>query len=338
MMRKWKKSSTVFLLSILLVCGGGNAQNAVAEVSDKEEVTEQVMEEAPQTETEANKKEAVTFTDDLGREVTVKDPKRVACLIGSFADVYLLAGGEVVATANDAWETLQLDLGEDVVNLGSIIEPDIEKLLAAEPDFVIASTNTDSNLEMEELLTSAGITVAYFDVTNFEDYLHMLEICTEITNRPDLYEENGLKVQEQIEKVKQRVDETVHPKVLFLRASVNNIKAKGSEDSVGSEILKDLGCINIADEEGSLLDDLSMEAIIEKDPDYIFVTVQGYDEDAVMQKVEETLTSNPAWASLRAVSEGKYYVVDKRLYNLKPNEKWGEAYEKMADILYSEEK
>ena len=123
-------------------------------------------------------------------------------------------------------------------------------------------------------------------------------------------------------------------KILFLRASTNSIKAKGSEDSVGSEILKDLGCMNIADEDDSLLDDLSMEAIIAADPDYIFVTVQGYDEDAVMQKVEETLTSNPAWASLRAVSEGNYYVVDKRLYNLKPNEKWGEAYEKMADILY----
>lgn len=328
--KKWLANGVTGILSIMLLCGCGNAKNTTADVpGEKEEVTEQV------TEQETEKlSEAVTFTDDLGREVTVKNPQRVACLIGSFADVWMLAGGDLVAAANDSWETLQLDLSDDVVNLGSIMEPDVEQLIAAEPDFVIASTNTDADVEMEELLTQAGITVAYFDVNNFEDYLHMLDICTQITNRPDLYEQNGLAVQAQIDEVKQRVDENVQPKILFLRASTNNIKAKGSEDSVGSEILKDLGCVNIADEDGSLLDDLSMEAIVAADPDYIFVTVQGYDEEAVMQKVEETLTSNPAWSSLRAVSEGNYYVVDKRLYNLKPNEKWGEAYKQMADILY----
>ena len=32
-----------------------------------------------------------TFTDDLGRAVTVDSPERVACLLGSFADVWVLA-------------------------------------------------------------------------------------------------------------------------------------------------------------------------------------------------------------------------------------------------------
>ena len=128
-----------------------------------------------------------TFTDDLGREVTVKSADRVATLIGSFTDVWMLAGGNVVAAANDSWESLGLDLDESVVNLGSILEPDVEQLIAAEPDFVIASANTDADVAMEETLTQAGITVAYFDVANFEDYLNMLSICTQITGRDDLY-------------------------------------------------------------------------------------------------------------------------------------------------------
>ena len=37
----------------------------------------------------------VTFTDDLGRQVTVPAaPQRAAALIGSFADVWCLAGGQ----------------------------------------------------------------------------------------------------------------------------------------------------------------------------------------------------------------------------------------------------
>lgn len=49
---------------------------------------------------------AFGFTDDLGRSVTVNEaPQRVAALIGSFADVWCLAGGRdtLVAAADDAW-------------------------------------------------------------------------------------------------------------------------------------------------------------------------------------------------------------------------------------------
>ncbi len=283
---------------------------------------------------DGNQEEGVfSFTDDLGREVIVREPERVATLIGSFTDIWLLSGGEVTAAANDSWESLQLPLGEDVVNLGSIQEPDIEKLIASQPDLILASVNTDADLEMEEILMQAGIPTAYFAVSNFDEYLHMLDICTQITGRRDLYEQNGLKVQEQIDKTRERIDGR-EPKVLFLRASSSSVKAKGSEGNVCGEMLSDLGCVNIADSNHGLLDDLSMEAIIAEDPEYIFVTIQGNNQEAAMQNVEEMLLSNPAWSALSAVKEGNYYLLDKRLYNLKPNAKWGDAYEGLADILY----
>lgn len=293
----------------------------------------QINEKNPDTKALVQAAGEVTFQDDLGREVTVNSPEKVAVLIGSFADVWMLAGGQVSATVDDAWESLELNLGEDVVNLGSLLEPDVEQLIASKPDFVIASTNTDADLELEDTLTKIGIPVAYFDVSNFDDYLHMLKICTDITGRSDLYEENGRKVQEEITKLKERADGTA-PAVLLLRASSTGVKAKGSDGTVCGEMLADLGCVNIADRDDSLLDDLSMEAIIEKNPDYIFVTSHGNDMEAAMKNVEELLTANPAWASLTAVKEEHYYVLDKRLFNLKPNARWGEAYKQLADILY----
>ncbi|MGN0143089.1 MAG: ABC transporter substrate-binding protein [Roseburia sp.] len=297
--------------------------------------TEIQTETGIQTEIQA-KTEAVTFTDDLGREVTVESAERTAALIGSFADIWLLSGGELVAAANDSWESLGLNLGEDVANLGSILEPDIEKLIAAQPDLVLASVNTDADVEMEELLTQAGITVAYFDVSDFEDYLRMLDICTQITGRRDLYETNGTAVQEQIAKTLERVDGSA-PTVLFLRASSSSVKAKGSDGNVCGEMLADLGCVNIADQDAGLLDDLSMEAIIAADPEYIFVTTQGNDTEAAMQNVEDMLVSNPAWSALSAIQNDRYYLLEKRLFNLKPNARWAEAYEQLADILYPAE-
>ena len=145
-------------------------------------------------------------------------------------------------------------------------------------------------------------------------------------------DENGL---DKVEAMKQRADGS-NPTVLFLRAASSNVKAKGSDGNVCGEMLADLGCVNIADSDESLLDDLSMEAIIAADPQYIFVTIQGNDSDAAMKNVEDLLTSNPAWASLTAVKNDHYYILDKRLFNLKPNAKWGEAYKQLADILYPE--
>lgn len=297
-------------------CGTGKAEEALAENG-----------------MEAEEAHTVSFVDDLGREVTVASHERVATLIGSFTDIWLLAGGNVVAAANDSWESLDLDLDDTVVNLGSILEPDIEQLIAAQPDFVIASANTDADVQMEELLTQAGITVAYFAVSDFDEYLHMLDICTDITGRKDLYEQNGLKVKEKIEEVVKRADGSA-PKVLFLRASSGSVKAKGSTGNVCGEMLAKLGCVNIADSDESLLEDLSMEAIIVADPEYIFVTTQGNDTETALNNVEKLLLSNPAWTSLSAVKADKYYVLDKRLFNLKPNARWGEAYEILADILY----
>ena len=142
-----------------------------------------------------------TFTDDLGRTVTVQDHTRVAALLGSFAQIWILSGGDVCATADDAWDDLNLDLSETTVNLGNTKELSLEKLLASQPDLILASANTRQQLEWKETLEATGIPVAYFEVSDFDDYLRMLEICTAITGREDLYRQHGLDVQTQIDTV-----------------------------------------------------------------------------------------------------------------------------------------
>ena len=122
--------------------------------------------------------------------------------------------------------------------------------------------------------------------------------------------------------------------MLYLRASGSSVKAKGGEGTVLGNMLTDLGCVNIADSDTSLLEDLSIERIIADDPERIFIVLQGNDEEKVLARLAAELTDNPAWAGLTAVQEGKLYFMDQKLYNLKPNDRWGEAYEGLADILF----
>ena len=284
--------------------------------------------------------DAVTFTDALERTVSVKkNPERVAALLGSFADVWTLAGGTLCAAADDAWGDFGLEL-DGAVNIGGAHSPSLELLLSANPDFVLASASTASNVEMREALEAAGITVAYFDVDHFGDYLEMLDICTEITGRKDLYDQNGLQLQTRIEEIKGQYAALPIPEgertVLLIRASASTIKAKGSQGTILGEMLADMGCVNIADSDETLLDNLSVEAVLRAEPYRIFVVTMGSDTEGAMAALEAMIQENPAWSSLGAIREGRIYQMDKALFNLKPNDRWAEAYEKLYETLTKE--
>ena len=322
------KRKLLLLLTAVLLCTGC-----------QKEVKEPVVEQEIATEQLEN--QGYTFTDALGREVTVRNPERVAALLGSYADIWYLAGGEVIASADDAWDDFELPLPEDAVNLGMTKELSLEKLFEANPDFVLASSNTKGNVEWLETLESAGITVAYFEVNDFSDYLNFLKICTDITGRSDLYEKNGLAIAEKIEEVVAHSEERIAqngeaPTILSLRASSTFIRAKNSKDNVLGEMLASLGCVNIADNEESLLENLSIEQIILQDPDYIFFIQQGDNEEGTKENIKSFIAENPAWSELTAVKEGRVYLLEKELYALKPNDRWAEALENLERILTDE--
>ena len=283
------------------------------------------------------KKGGLVFTDDLGRTVTVEKAERTAVLIGSFAQIWTLGGGKVVASPDDAWNDLDVDLDEDCINLGKINALSMEKLIASNPDFVLASPNIRQDVSWWDTLDKMGIPVAYFEVFDFNDYLNLFGIVTDITGRKDLYEKYGSDVKSEVDEILSEI-RTDSPKVLCLLASTQYLKAKNSSSSVMGCMLRDLGCINIADSESSLLENLSIEYILQENPDYIFITQRGDDMEGMMEFVETYFVDHPLWNELDAVKEGRVYFMEKELYNLKPNHRWGEAYRKLQEILLYEEK
>lgn len=326
-------------LALCLALLAGCAPAAVPETTPTAPETADMAPETTETVPEAPA--PVTFTDDLGRSVTVENPKRVAALLGSFAQVWYLAGGTVCASADDAWEDFGLPMEDGAVNLGMTKDLSLEKLLGAEPDFIIASANTSQHRQWLETLEATGIPTAYFDVTDFDDYLRMLKISTDITGRQDLYQEKGLAVQEKIDAVlahsAQRMEGGDGPTVLSLRASATYIRAKNSQGNVLGQMLAALGCRNIADSDDTLLEDLSIEHILMADPEFIFFVPSGDDTAGMEENINRFFAENPAWQQLTAVKEGRVYTLEKELYNLKPNDRWGEAYEKLETILSGEQ-
>ncbi len=275
-----------------------------------------------------------TLTDSLGNTVELEQPpKRVAALLGSYAETWLLAGGEVVAVTQDAYDERGLELPEDTVNLGANQQPDLEALFAAEPDLVLLTPDLDGQMGLRDSLEAAGIPAAWFKVETFDDYLNMLKICTDLTGRSDLYQKNGLDIQSEIDAAIASVPEGEAPTVLLLRAYSSGVRAKNS-DNIAGAILKDLGAANIADSDSGLLEDLQMESILAADPEFIFVTTMGASQEAALESLDELLHSDPAWQTLTAVKEDRVEVLPKDLFHYKPNARWGESYQMLAELMY----
>lgn len=313
-----KQLNQIFLILCLLIPMTGCAQNAASTSSAA-----------------ADTKNTISFQDDLGHTFQIAKPLRVAVTMGSFADIWCLAGGkeELVAACSDAFTDFDLELSDSVADLGAIKEPSTETLIASRPDLVLASSNLSPDLKMEQPLTAAGIPVAYFDASTFDSYLNLLKICTDLTGESDRYVTYGTSVKQQIDDAKSCVNGS-NPSVLFVRVTGSTCTVKNSQGTVLGEMLEDLGCHNIADSDTSLLENLSMEAIVASDPAFIFTVIAGTDTDAGEKALQNTLLNQPAWQNLTAVKEGHFYVLDRHLYHLKPNERWGEAYAQLAQILY----
>lgn len=276
----------------------------------------------------------VPITDSNGTQITLDtSAPRVVAAYGSFAEAWLLAGGELCGVTQDALEQRDLGLPEDIAMVGTVKEPNAEEIIALEPDLVLLASDITAQAEIRDVLENAGLACAFFQVDTFADYAFMMEQLCAVTGREDLYEENVTQVGQQIEEAQAKAAlSSTRPNVLLIRAFSTGIKAK-TDDELAGAILKDLGAHNIADDHPSMLEDLSLEEVIAADPDYIFVTTMG-DEQKALDYLNGLIQQNPAWSELSAVKEDRYVVLPKDLFHYKPNNRWGESYQYLGEILY----
>lgn len=324
----------MIVLAIFLFAACGDKTD-VPDFSDLPDITDESDEsDLPE---ESN---TVTFTDDVGNTVTVeKSPERVAVLFSSFADIWVSAGGNVDITVGETVERGFADSSAVLVDDGAGKTINIEALIAAEPDFVIASSDIEAQAECASLLTENGISAAQFKVESFDDYLRVLEVFTDITGESENFETYGTLVEKKIDELLAEIPDIPDedkPRILFIRAgsSEKSTKAKTAAEHFACAMLDELGTYNIANNAPALIDGLSIEEILAEDPDIIFITTMG-DENAARDYVN-SLFSDEVWGNLSAIRNGNYYFLPKELFHYKPNARWYDAYKTLAEIIYED--
>lgn len=304
------------------IAGRNRIEADILELGNVAKGTEDKKSEQKKSET----KESETKEPEK-RESEIKE--RVIALSKSNAELWILAGGSLIATSDDALDIEGLNT--DVVTLGDMDHVSLEAIAALNPDLLILFSTDPAQKALGEAAEGIGLNVYYTNIDGFADYEKVMTAFTSKTGRSDLYQKNVKDVRAGIDEVIGKAStEKLSGTYLCLHVSATKQKVE-KNDYFASEIFNDLGLTNIASDTNAF-DELSLEAIVAADPDYIFVIPRGSEEKA-LAAFSENFSSQSVWEKLTAVKGDRYYLLSKDLFGLKPNAQWAVAYEQAYELL-----
>lgn len=263
------------------------------------------------------------------KEVPYK-PKNVALLYPSFGDIWTTCHGKIAIGVEDNIERGYADSSMKVVGAKTGKQIDLESLVASLPDFVILSNEFPNHLEYAKNLKNFGISYAIFSYNTYNDYLHILKQFCIINGCIEQFTNHGDDQLAKINEIISLAKKEEPLKVLLLRATPTTLKTLPKSNFV-SEMVTNLNLINLNN--AQIADaSLSMEYIIDKDPDVILIIPMG-DEELVFKYVDYEL-ENSVWSVLSAVKNNRVIKLEKELYHYKPNTRWEEAYQLLFERIF----
>lgn len=282
--------------------------------------------------TDTTPKAFATITDSTNKTVTFsKQPERVVPLSASLLPIIDAVGGKIVGRATSKVGTIPESM-KSVPEVGLVYNINTELLIGLKPDLVLAATNQHGKIM--SLLDSNNIKVLQLNPKSYDDVKQTIGIVGQIYNKKDKAQEVCAKLDKDIEAIKARLPKEKH-RVVIMFATARNVTVQG-DTSIAGCVSKMLGFENIAAK--SAKGDktpYSMEALLEGDPEYIFVTTMGKKEE-IENRLKKDFKDNPAWNSLKAVKNGHVFVLPEELFLLNPGMNYPQAVKYMAKLIYPE--
>lgn len=283
----------------------------------------------------------ITATDGMGRSVVIPArPQRVISLNTSNLELYYAAGGKVVGrTETDALpEALRGEL-EQVALVGTTPNPSMEKILALQPDLILATT-MPFHQNLIPVLEKAGVPILLQALDRYQQVQDTLTFYGQLSGQPDKAAREQAAIQARYDAVMKKIEHKPHPKTLIIWGSPESFYMATSQSFAG-DLARSLGAENIADEgagsSGQLnYVPLSMEYVAKQNPERILLITHSAD-DKVSHKFQNELARHPAWSGLKAVKDHQVHRLPYHLFAVNPGTRVGEAMTVMAQALYPEE-
>ena len=275
-----------------------------------EESSSSVVEESSAAGEESSAAEAsetpetvtITSLNGEGAETQLEvpyDPQRIAILDMASLDILdaLGVGGRVVGTASTSLDYLQSYINEDIANLGTIKEADLEAVMSCEPDVIFIGGRLASSYDA---LTEIA-PVVYLSTDTEQGVVESVR-----KNANTIASLFGL--EEEVGSLMADFDSRIAALAEFAEGKTSGGFNVLGNDGRCSMICREVGFENIGvDAEIDTAthgNEASFEFVVEKDPDYIFVL----DRDAAIQtegaQLAQEIVENELVKGTRAYTDG----------------------------------
>ncbi|WP_331374789.1 ABC transporter substrate-binding protein [Sinorhizobium chiapasense] len=244
----------------------------------------------------------LTITDDRGVKVEVPvQPKRIASISYFADDVALALGIKPVAstymTAGREPEFL-LGLTRDMKQIGQRAKPNLELLSEAKPDLIVAIRRyTVGNApQLEKIAPYVAYNMELLDGSDRE-----IAELSKILGNPERGVELNKEFREHLAEFAAKAPKNVHPRFAIMWGGETPFAFHNENTS--ASIVNAIGGDNIAGAMtpgGEFGVDLSLETMLEKDPEVLFIYDSGPDRPH---------ENNPIWQELTAVRNKRVFYV-----------------------------
>lgn len=263
-----------------------------------------------------------TINDGLGRKVIIeKKPQRIISLSPSITEILYSLGAEkrIIAVTNNCNYPPQV---KEKVRIGDI-HLDYEKIVELKADILIAegTIQSDSINKLEKL----GMKVLALNTSRLYNFRDSFLIAAKAVGE----ESKGIKLLADFDrelydinsKVK-KIPQNKKPGV-FMEIWNQPLITAGSNTFI-NDLIDTAGGINIAGNSGNGYPRISLESLIEKNPQVIILTTSK----------KKDILSNPLWKNIEAVKNGKVYEINPDLV-ARPTLRMIEALKIMNRWFYS---
>lgn len=287
----------------------------------------------PQQNAQAKDAYAV-ITDAAGRQVVLdKKPERVVALNPSYLNMIDAVGGTIVGRATSKLAKLPESM-QSVPEIGFVYNINMESLVGLKPDLVLAGKNQHD--KFVPLMESNNIKVIELDAKTYDDVKNTVKMLGDIYGTQEKAEQECALLDKEIKAVREKIPQE-KKRIVIMHATASSVTVEGKKSIAGC-VSDMLGFENVAYKalgNKSEKTPYSMEALVEQNPEVIFITFMG-NTDEIENRLRSDFKNNPAWASLDAVKEGRVYVLPEEMFLLNPGLAYPAAVKYMAKQVYPE--
>ena len=282
-----------------------------------------------------------TITDYLGYEVTLEEkPERIAVLSGTFLNMWYALGGKSICRTDLRTAMVDPACEEEIAALpsvGAVYNANVEAVIQLQPDFIIAQAGVQSSVC--KTLRDMGFKIITLHMRSYQDVLDHLRAFGVLLGNSDHVEQVIAGMEAEKKAITDRLP--AQPKrvvILYVTSSALSVKLG---NSIAGNVADILGLDNIAaglppDTLGSETTPLDIEYIVAQNPDVILVTSMISSNEDAKRVMREEFTTNPAWAGIEAIKEGRVVYLPQEYFLYNAAHKYVEAIRYMAKGVYPE--